>query len=520
MSADRGDQDDTNLPFEDELASTGAAADSAEPDDRLKALPRLLRYVVLGNREKSFAEERLIAEIVELAPDIPLASAWIGDGEARLGLALASELDHRAVATDRPDLRSLADCLRLMCLTRPKPNESLVEYRRVAKSLLLANKMMPASTDPKLAAEIEAFCFGWAAISNASTLLPKIGTTGAAADARLLGRLMARRRVEAARFELQATFDEQMEAREPKSAAAVSAAIKQIAGNSPAQVTVCTMDQEAMKNSRMHETIKRFNSVINTLLPLVPVPPLVDVRNQLRLEFPYAFDVVDFALADLVGRTTVRLRPILLVGPPGGGKTRFSRRLGELLGISVWRCDANQSDGATFGGTERRWNSAEPCHAFLAIARAGHGNPMVLLDEIEKAATRTDYGRLWDSLLSFLEPESSARYPDPTLQTPLNLSHVSFVATANSLGHMPAPLCDRFRIVDFPQPRPEDLDALLPAVIADLAAERGLDLRWIEPLSGVERDAVARNWRGASVRRLRRVVDVVLRVRETLAVRN
>jgi ATP-dependent Lon protease len=319
---------------------------------------------------------------------------------------------------------------------------------------------------------------------------------------------------------LQATFDEQMEAREPKSPAPGSAAIEQIAGNPQAQVTVCTMDQEAMKNSRIHETINRFKSVINTPLPLVPVPPLVDVRNQLRLEFPYAFDVVDFALADLVGRTTVRLRPILLVGPPGGGKTRFSRRLGELLGISVWRCDANQSDGATFGGTERRWNSAEPCHAFLAIARAGHANPMVLLDEIEKAATRSDYGRLWDSLLSFLEPESSARYPDPTLQTPLNLFHVSFVATANSLGHMPAPLCDRFRIVDFPQPRPEDLGALLPAVIADLAAERGLDLRWIEPLSGVERDAVARNWRGASVRRLRRVVDVVLRVRETLAVRN
>lgn len=105
MSADRGDRDDTNLPIEDELALTGAAADSAESDDRLKALPRLLRYVVLGNREKSFAEERLVAEIVELAPDIPLASAWIGDGEARLGLALASELDHRAVTTDRPDLR-------------------------------------------------------------------------------------------------------------------------------------------------------------------------------------------------------------------------------------------------------------------------------------------------------------------------------------------------------------------------------------------------------------------------------
>jgi len=143
----------------------------------------------------------------------------------------------------------------------------------------------------------------------------------------------------------------------------------------------------------------------------------------------------------------------------------------------------------------------------------------VLLDEIEKAATRSDYGRLWDRLLGCLEPETAARYPDPALQT-LDLSHVSYLATANALGSLPAPLCDRFRIATFPEPRLEDLDALLPAVIADLVAERGLDLRWVEPLSASERDAVVMSWRGASVRRLRRIVDVVLRVRETVAARN
>ena len=45
----------------------------------------------------------------------------------------------------------------------------------------------------------------------------------------------------------------------------------------------------------------------------------------------------DFALTDLVGRTTIMLRPLLLVGDPGGGKSRFARRLGEVLGLSVWR---------------------------------------------------------------------------------------------------------------------------------------------------------------------------------------
>jgi ATP-dependent Lon protease len=187
----------------------------------------------------------------------------------------------------------------------------------------------------------------------------------------------------------------------------------------------------------------------------------------------------------------------------------------------VWRTDASRSDGAVFGGTDKRWYSAEPCHPFLAIAQAKHACPMMLLDELEKAGTRSDYGRLWDCLLGFLEPETAARYPDPALQTTLDLSHVSYVATANSIDPLPSPLRDRFRIITFPKPGPEHMDALLAPVIADLAAERGLDSRWIEPLTwGVERDIVAAHWRGGSVRRLRRIVEIVLRAREKAAVRN
>jgi ATP-dependent Lon protease len=61
---------------------------------------------------------------------------------------------------------------------------------------------------------------------------------------------------------------------------------------------------------------------------------------------------------------------------------------------------------------------------------------------------------------------------------------------------------------------------LLPAIVADLALERGLDSRWVEPLTGIERETVAIQWRGGSVRRLRRVVEVLLGVREKMASRN
>ena len=157
---------------------------------------------------------------------------------------------------------------------------------------------------------------------------------------------------------------------------------------------------------------------------------------------------------------------------------------------------------------------------FLADCAGKIANPIGLIDEFEKAGTRSDYGRLWDCLLGFLEPETNARYPDPALQTNLDLSQVSYVATANSLDPLPSPIRDRFRVVTFPKPAADDLDALLPAVIADLAKERGLDQTWVPPLDGLERRAVAQHWRGGSVRRLRRIVEAILRERDTNALRN
>ena len=72
----------------------------------------------------------------------------------------------------------------------------------------------------------------------------------------------------------------------------------------------------------------------------------------------------------------------------------------------------------------------------------------------------------------------------------------------------------------FGEPGRRAVKALLPAVIADLARERGLDAHWVPPLDGAEHTAVARNWCGGSVRRLRRIVEAILRERDLLATRN
>jgi ATP-dependent Lon protease len=505
-------------------ASTGAAADAAEADERLKTLPRILRILMLRDREHGYLTERLIGEIAELCPGLTETTAWANARDSRArntktGLALAATLDQRAASSDLSELRSLADCVRLISLPVPHSRGLLAGHERVAKTLLMAQRALPQSTATEIVAEIEQVVWGWVALPFALHQLPPYATTLALPHAASLGERMARQRLQHARDTIRGEQDERERRRKAESDVETGTAMATASKVTDGEIVVCRIDDAMLKNPKTREVTGPFKHAINAALPLVNTPPLHLVRNTLLFEFPYAAEVVDFCLADLVGRNHVYLRPLLLVGPPGGGKSRLARRLGEVLGLQVWRTDASRSDGAVFGGTDKRWYSAEPCHPFLAIAQAKIANPMILIDEIEKAATRTDYGRFWDALLGFLEPETAARYPDPALQVALNLSRVSYVATANNLDPLPSPLRDRFRVVELPKPTASDIDALIPAVLADIATERHLDSRWIPPLDQDDHAAARRLWQGGSIRRLRRIVEAIINAKEKMVVR-
>jgi ATP-dependent Lon protease len=262
-----------------------------------------------------------------------------------------------------------------------------------------------------------------------------------------------------------------------------------------------------------------YEHIIGKPLPLAPVPDLAAVRAALLFEFPYARGTVDRLLADLIGRTQATLRPTLLVGPPGAGKSRLGARLAHHLGLVLWRVDATRDSGASLGGLDRRWATSEPAHAVMAVARAGCANPLILLDELEKAATRTDNGRLWDALLPMLEAETARTYQDPAFQVEVDLSHVSWLATSNSVGGLPGPLLDRLRVLEMPAPGAVHLEALLKPILAQIAADRGLDPAFLPALDGDAVSLIRRGWRGGSIRRLTRLVEALVTARETLVTR-
>lgn len=271
---------------------------------------------------------------------------------------------------------------------------------------------------------------------------------------------------------------------------------------------------EVKGNTKVKEAVAGHEHMLGQPIALAPVGDLPARRRLLIAEFPWATEVVDFILSDLVSRQAVTIRPVLLTGDPGSGKSHFARRFADHFGLHVWSVDCGGADGSVFAGTDRRWHSAEPSHPFLAMSRGRQANPLVLLDELEKAPTRADYARLWDGLLSFLDPGSNRAVQDKCLQVPVDCSHINYIATANRIDLLPWPLRDRLRRIAFPEPAADHLDALIAPLTAQLAASRSLDPRFIAPLTGEEHTVIKAHWRGGSVRRLARLIEAVVNARE------
>ncbi|MGO8042119.1 AAA family ATPase [Rhizobium johnstonii] len=259
---------------------------------------------------------------------------------------------------------------------------------------------------------------------------------------------------------------------------------------------------------------KEFAKFKQRPLPLSGIPELTEVRARLIAEFPYALAVVDDVLEGLSGRPNVHLRPIILLGAPGSGKTRFARRLTEELGTPYELISCGGLSDSAIGGTARRWSSGEPSLAIMIVRRHECAGPVVILDEIEKIGTSRHNGNVHDVLIGLFEPETSSRWHDPYLQAHCDLSHVSWVMTANSVESIPAALRDRCRILRFPDPAADHLPLLATRILERLHIEAGHDPRWATPLEGFELDALASAWTGGSLRRLERLVEVLRKARE------
>ncbi len=203
---------------------------------------------------------------------------------------------------------------------------------------------------------------------------------------------------------------------------------------------------------------------------------------------------------------------ICLAGPPGVGKTSIGKTVAECMGRKFARISlGGVHDEAEIRGHRKTYIGAMPGKIIDAVRRAGSGNPLILLDEVDKLGS--DYkGDPSSALLEVLDPEQNGTFTDNFIEIPYDLSHTVFIATANDLSAVPAPLLDRMEVIEIPSyTREEKLNIAKYHLVRKQEQRHGLNGRTFKITDGAVYSLIDSYTREAGVRRLERTIAALCR---------
>ena len=168
------------------------------------------------------------------------------------------------------------------------------------------------------------------------------------------------------------------------------------------------------------------------------LPNFTDVLDDIKRHVALSQDSAD----------GLEVTPMLLLGMPGIGKTHFARQMADLIGTGMNLVSMGSlTAGWVLSGSASQWRGAKPGKVFESLVDGRYANPVIVIDEIDKAASDAQYDPL-GSLYSLLEHDTAASFVDEFAEVPIDASQVMWITTANDARAIPNPILNRMNVFE------------------------------------------------------------------------
>ena len=219
-------------------------------------------------------------------------------------------------------------------------------------------------------------------------------------------------------------------------------------------------------------------------------PSGLPVMDHLYDDLPNFTEVLDDVKRQLAlcedSRDALEITPLLLLGPPGVGKTHFARELSQLLGTGMGFISmSSMTAGWVLSGASSQWKGARPGKVFETLVDGQYANPVMVVDEIDKAGGEHAYDPL-GALYSLLEHDTAQSFTDEFAEVPIDASQMIWVATANEARGIPGPILNRMNVYEVLAPDRDAARRIAAKLYVAIRADHGWGLRFEpEPRSDV-----------------------------------